>query len=289
MAVGTHALTSLANLKAVVGIGDSGHDGLLENCIDRATAAIESHTDRKLKSRLHSEFQMPEGERVVKTDQFPIVSIDTVAYGRQDTFTVTSDTASTDVLATVGFDGSELRLRKTTSGGTSTTATVSATTYPTTSQMVSQINSSVSGWSATLVENALSSSLYQFGGRGVKDAPCHVRYPRDNVSEYEVDFAQGIVHITTDRFPGIRSDDARANAFPSGFFPVFVQYTAGYETVPDDLEQACLEIARDIFNDVKMDTNLASEALGDYNFSRISVADKVERYASLLTAYRKIR
>ena len=289
MAVGTHALTTLANLKALVGIGDSGHDSLLEACIDRATAAIESHCDRLLKSRLHTEFQMPRGERNVQTDQYPVSSIDSVAFGRQDTFTVTSDTASSDVLATVGFDGSELRLRKVTSAGTSTTETVSAATFPTTSQMVSQINSAVSGWTASLVENALSASIYRFGGRGVKDAPCHVRYPRDNVAEYQVDFNMGIIHITTDRFPGIRSDDARANAFPAGFFPVFVQYTAGYATIPADLEQACLEIARDLFNDAKMDTNNQSESLGDYNFTRISIADKIERYASLLTSYRKVR
>lgn len=288
MAVGTYALTSLANLKAWLSITGSDADTLLESSIDRATSIIESYCDRKLKARTHYEWAMPRGERTFTVDHPPVQTIDTVSYGRQTSMTISGDTAATDVLTTVGFDGDELRLRRVQSDGTASTNTLSVATYPTTSQLVTQVNL-ISGFSATLTENAYARSLYRFGGRGLQDAPCDLEFPRDNVSEYEVEHAIGLVHITTDRFPGIRSDDAAANRFPAGFFPVFIQYEGGYETIPDDLEQACIEIASDLYRDRLNDRLVASEALGDYNYSRANPADLLARRANLLDAYREIR
>ncbi len=289
MAVGTYALTSLANLKAWIGITADTHNAVLESSIDRSTSIIESYCDRLLKTRTHYEWVMPRGSQSFVVDNPPVTSIETVAFGRQDSFTVTSDTASTDVLATVNFDGERLRLYKVNASGSKTHDTLTASSYPTTSQLVTQINSGVSGWSATLVENAYTKSLYRFGGRGVKDAPCHVRFPRDNVSEYEVEFDRGQVHLTVDRFPGIRSDDASPNRFPRGFFPVFVEYTSGYETVPPDLEQVAVEIAAELYRERLSDRTMASESLGDYNYSRANVADLVASRAAKLDAYRRIR
>ena len=289
MAVGTYALTSLSNLKSWIGINATTYDAILEDAIDRSPAIIEAFCDRKLKSRTHYEWIQPNGERILQVDNPPLVSIDTISYGRQVSFTVTSDTASTDVLATVGFDGTSLRLRKVNAAGSASTDTLSVETYPTTSQLVTQINSSVSGWSATLTENAYARSLHRFGGRGVKDAPCDVHFPRDNVSEYEIETAMGLVNITADRFPGIRSDGAGINRFPRGFFPVFVQYEGGYATIPSDLEQVAIEIAADLYRDRLADRTLASENLGDYSYTRSNVADMIQSRSHRLDAYREIR
>jgi len=289
MAVDTYALTTLSNLKNWIGITAVDDDVLLEDAIDRATAIIESHCDRKFKSRTFYEWCMPSGERTFTVENYPIQSIDTVAYGSAISFTVTSDTASTDVLATVENNGTNLRLRKIASDGTSTTDTIALASYLTTSALVSYINGSVSGWSATLTENAYSLSLYRFGGRGVIDAPCNFEYPRDNVSEYRVDYSTGQIHIIADRFPGIRSDDASANRFPSGFYPVFVQYAAGYSTVPADLEQICIEIAADLYRERKQDKTITSESLGDYNYTQAGVAELLTGRIEKLSQYREIR
>jgi hypothetical protein len=289
MAVDTYALVTLAQLKNWLGITSTDDDVLLEDAIDRATSIIETHCDRKLKSRVFYEFVMPQGERTVTVDNYPIVSIDTIAYGSAISMTIESDSASTDVLATVENNGTNIRLRKVASDGTSTTTTIALADYLTTSAIVSYINASVSGWSATLTENAYSFSLYRFGGRGVIDAPCNFEYPRDNVSEYRVDYATGLIHLIADRFPGLRSDDASANRFPSGFYPVFVQYTAGFETVPADLQQTCIEIAADLYRERKQDKTITSESLGDYSYTQAGVAELLEGRIGKLTGYREIR
>ena len=289
MAVDTYALVTLAQLKNWLGITSTDDDVILEDAIDRATSIIETHCDRKLKSRVFYEFVMPQGERTVTVDNYPIISIDTIAYGSAISMTIESDSASTDVLATVENNGTNIRLRKVASDGTSTTATLALADYLTTSAIVNYINASVSGWSATLTENAYSFSLYRFGGRGVIDAPCNFEYPRDNVSEYRVDYSTGLIHLIADRFPGIRSDDASANRFPSGFYPVFVQYTAGFETVPADLQQVCIEVAADLYRERKQDKTITSESLGDYSYTQAGVAELLEGRMGKLAGYREIR
>ena len=289
MAVDTYALVTLAQLKNWLGITSTDDDVILEDAIDRATSIIETHCDRKLKSRVFYEFVMPQGERTVTVDNYPIVSIDTIAYGSAISMTIESDSASTDVLATVENNGTNIRLRKVASDGTSTTATLALADYLTTSAIVNYINASVSGWSATLTENAYSFSLYRFGGRGVIDAPCNFEFPRDNVSEYRVDYSTGLIHLIADRFPGIRSDDASANRFPSGFYPVFVQYTAGFETVPADLQQVCIEVAADLYRERKQDKTITSESLGDYSYTQAGVAELLEGRMGKLAGYREIR
>jgi hypothetical protein len=118
MAVGTYALTTLSNLKNWIGITSVDDDVLLEDAIDRATAIIESHCDRKLKARTFSEWCMPSGERTFTVDNYPIVSIDTISYGSAISMTISSDTASTDVIATVENNGTKIRLRKVVYAGT---------------------------------------------------------------------------------------------------------------------------------------------------------------------------
>lgn len=289
MAVGTYALTSLENLKNYLDITGTSDDVILEGCIDRATGIIESHCDRKLKSRTYYEFLMPEGDRTVRTEEHPIISVDAISYGSKTTFSIESDTGTTDVVATVAFDGTDLRLHKVASNGTTTTSTLSAATYPTTSALVSQINSAVSGWTATLTVNAYTRSLYHFGGHGVTDANCEVHYASDNVSDYRIDYGSGRIHIIADRFPAIRSDDAHANRFPSGFYPVFIQYTAGYATVPNDLEQVCLEIAGDLFRERLQDRTLQQESLGDYSYTQAAIADLLAERVAKLDHYKEIR
>ena len=289
MAVDTYALTTLSSLKNWLGITSVDDDVLLEDAIDRATAIIETHCDRKFKSRTFNEWCMPQGERTFTVDNYPIISIDQIAYGSAISMTISSDTASTDVIATVENNGTNIRLRKVTYAGAIELTTLAVADYVSTRQLVNYINLSVSGWTATLTENALTASLYRFGGRGVIDAPCNFEYPRDNVSEYRVDYATGQVHLIADRFPGIRSDDASANRFPSGFYPVFVQYTAGFETVPADLQQTCIEIAADLYRERKQDKTITSESLGDYSYTQAGVAELLEGRIGKLTGYREIR
>jgi hypothetical protein len=46
-----------------------------------------------------------------------------------------------------------------------------------------------------------------------------------------------------------------------------VAYNGGYDTVPYDIEQVCLEAAAQMYRDRKRDRGVQSESLGDYSYS----------------------
>jgi len=285
MAVGTYALTTLSNLKNWIGITSVDDDVLLEASIDRATSIIETFCDRKLKSRTFYEWCEPGGQKTMTVKNRPITAVNTVSFGSKHAMTVSSDTSSTDVLATISNDGDELRLRKVASDGTTTTATLAFSTYATTSALVSQINSSVSGWSASLAENAYSRAMYRFAGRGVIDVTGTIDVAYDNVSNYRVDFESGEINIGHDAFP----TQFISNRFPRGFHPVFVEYVAGYTTIPADLEQVAIEVAADLYRERKQDRTITTESLGDYSYTQAGVAELLEGRMGQLDGYREIR
>lgn len=289
MAIDTHALTTLANLKSYLGVTTSTDDTIMEDSINRATVMIESLCDRKLKARQFFEFCDASGERTFTVDNFPIIDVNSISYGSQLSFTVSSSTASTDVLASVSNDGEAIRLRKVDANGAETTSTVTFETFPTSSQVVTQINDNVSGWTASLQRNAYGRSLYRFGGRGVIDSPAQFDYPRDSAADYRVDYATGLIHLLDDSFPPVPGSGDRANRFPPGFLPVFVEYRAGYETVPRDLEQIAIELASELFNERLDDKSMQSEALGGYNYTKADGEKRLMERLRSLDMYREIR
>lgn len=289
MAIDSTALTTLANLKSYLGVTTSTDDTIMEDSINRATVMIESLCDRKFKARQFYEFASASGERTFTVDNFPIIDINSISYGSQLSFTVSSSTASTDVLASVGNDGSSIRLRKVDSAGNATTATVSFDSYQTASKIVTQINDNVSGWTASLQKDAYARSLYRFAGRGVLDSPAQFDYPRDSAADYRVDFATGLIHLLDDSFPPVPGGGGKANRFPPGFFPVFVEYQAGYETIPRDLEHIAIELSAELFNERLDDKSMQSEALGGYNYTKADGEKKLMERLRSLDMYREIR
>jgi hypothetical protein len=53
---------------------------------------------------------------------------------------------------------------------------------------------------------------------------------------------------------------------------VFVDYTAGFATIPDALEWVCLTITKMLYDKIKKDLNLQSETLGDYSYTAAAAA-----------------
>ena len=75
---------------------------------------------------------------------------------------------------------------------------------------------------------------------------------------------------------------------PSAVKSVLVEYTAGYATVPDDLQQACIDVSKMLFLDRRRDTGMQSENLGDYSYSRASRSEIDALMASMLMDWREL-
>ena len=295
MAVGTYALTTLAGLKAHLGITVSTYDTILEQYIDHATAKIERWIGRQIKVRNYSEWYGGNDVRSVRVKQYPINNVVGVYTGLAAALTIAS-TVSSDVRLTISINTDPLGtvangvlapcavLTRTTSAGTTTTDTLLFSTYPTTTSLVAAINA-ITGYSASVSTAMRCAQLHPRAGGDVKMATV-VLTGVDVSSEFVYDSYLGIVTIRQDAFPTMASHNAR---YPSALQSTLIEYSAGYTTVPDDIHQACLVIAGTMYLSRKSDTSLQSESLGDYSYSMASADSSRAMMEDMLGSWKEIR
>jgi hypothetical protein len=295
MAVGTYALTTLAQLKAHLGITVNTYDTLLEQYIDHATAKIERWIGRQIKLRNYSEWYGGNDVRSVRVKQYPINNVVGVYTGLAAALTIASTTAS-DVRLTISINTDPLGtvangalvpcavLTRTTSGGTTTTDTLLFSTYLTTTSLAAAINA-ITGYSATVTTAMRCAQLHPRAGGDIRMAT--VMLTGVNVSsEFVYDSYLGIVTIRQDAFPTMGQHNAR---FPSALQSTLIEYSAGYTTTPDDIHQACLVIAGTMYLSRKADTSLQSESLGDYSYSMASADSSRAMMEDMLGSWKEIR
>jgi len=295
MAVGTYALTTLAGLKAHLGITVSTYDTILEQYIDHATAKIERWIGRQIKVRNYSEWYGGNDVRSVRVKQYPINNVVGVYTGLTAALTIAS-TVSSDIRLTVSINTDPLgtvasgalvpgvTLTRTTTAGTTTTNTLLFSTYPDTTSLAAAINA-ITGYSATVTTAMRCAQLHPRAGGDIKMAT--VVLTGVNVSsEFVYDSYLGIVTIRQDAFPTMGQHNAR---FPSALQSTLIEYSAGYTTVPDDIHQACLVIAGTMYLSRKSDTSLQSESLGDYSYSMASADSSRAMMEDMLGSWKEIR
>ena len=295
MAVGQYALTTLAGLKAHLGITVSTYDTILEQYIDHATAKIERWIGRQIKVRNYFEWYGGNDVRSVRVKQYPINNVVGVYTGLAAAMTIAS-TVSSDVRLTVSINTDPLGtvangvlapcavLTRTTTAGTTTTDTLLFSTYPDTTSLVAAINA-ITGYSATVTTAMRCAQLHPRAGGDIKMATV-VLTGVDVSSEFVYDSYLGIVTIRQDAFPTMRSYSAR---YPSALQSTLIEYSAGYTTVPDDIHQACLVIAGTMYLSRKSDTSLQSESLGDYSYSMASADSSRAMMEDMLGSWKEIR
>ena len=294
MAVGQYALTTLAGLKAHLGITVSTYDTILEQYIDHATAKIERWIGRQIKVRNYFEWYGGNDVRSVRVKQYPINNVVGVYTGLAAALTIAS-TVSSDIRLTVSINTDPLgtvsngtlapgvTLTRTTSAGTTSTNTLTFATYPDTVSLVAAI-SAITGYSATVTTAMRCAQLHPRAGGDIKMAT--VMLTGVNVSsEFVYDSYLGIVTIRQDAFP-MASHNAR---YPSALQSTLIEYSAGYTTVPDDIHQACLVIAGTMYLSRKSDTSLQSESLGDYSYSMASADSSRAMMEDMLGSWKEIR
>ena len=295
MAVGPYALSTLAGLKAHLGITVSTYDTILEQYIDHASAKIERWIGRQIKLRNYSEWYGGNDVRSVKVKQYPINNVVGVYTGLAAAITISS-TVSSDIRLTISINTDPLGtvangvlapcavLTRTTTAGTTTTSTLLFSTYPDTTSLVAAINA-ITGYSASVSTAMRCAQLHPRAGGDIKMATVMLTGV-DVSSEFVYDSYLGIVTIRQDAFPTMRSYSAR---YPSALQSTLIEYSAGYTTVPDDIHQACLVIAGTMYLSRKSDTSLQSESLGDYSYSMASADSSRAMMEDMLGSWKEIR
>lgn len=271
MAVDTYALTSLANLKSYLGITSSSDDTILEKSIDRASDIAERYMGRKILSRAYVEWRDTYGQERIRLYQYPASIIRFVGIGYNAAITVGA-TNPLDPAVSVTVSDSAVILYRQVAAGTETTTTLTFATYPTTALMATAINATT-GFSGSVVLDLPSRYIRRMSGRTLRNATVNLEAPDQAMEDYLADLDSGVVYGR--QLTGYRS--------------VLIDYTAGYATTPDDIEQAVLMIAASLFQGRKRDPNIASESLGGYSYSLRAPGQSQEEARSLLDAFKTLR
>lgn len=276
MAVDTYALTSLANVKTYLGITASTDDTLLEDLIDAMSMKIEAYLGFNVLSREYREWRDGRDMESIVLRHFPVTAVKRVGYGSQSAFSIHA-TTSDDIRATVEVQDDRFIFSRFDSAGTETATSRVFSSSVTTSAMVTYINT-ITGWSATLVENMLCLDLHRMAGIDALDQTAYATFPSYSARDIHVDEARGILGIRdTDPF---WTNEWYNAGFPPGRQNVLVQYTAGYGTIPYYIEQVCIKLVQMAYGSRgQRDTTVQSESEGDYSYtlaSRIELDDEMK-------------
>lgn len=260
-------LASLSRVKEFLGITGSADDAKLNTIITAVSRGIEKWCDRVFASASYTHYFDGRNDFYVSylpLKQYPVTAISRVATQPLIALEVSNTATSTNQRATVSLSSTAMSLSRTASGSTSTSSLALAT-YTTIASLATAINALGNGWTATVAGSTTGDyglwpsadlKTIQGAANARDDSAKFYLYVRE-LDGYFVDEESGTL----------------SGCFPTGRQSIEVKYTAGYTTIPDDLQQGAVMAIQAIYAASKLDPNLKSEKIGDYAYTLKNVSD----------------
>lgn len=250
----TGALTTLANYKTYAGITSSDYDTLISSLIVRATSAMESYCDRIFNSTSYRELYDGDGTATLYLKQYPVSAIKMLTSDPTDIIKVTNTNASA-YNAYISIDVTYLTLVYQTKTGASSSSIALADKDLT--DLIAAIIAADDGWSAevTIATYAdwAAAELLPCAGLQCKDTYAYLRAPLEPETDFDFDENTGMIRLPI--------------GFSEGKRNIVVSYTAGYSTIPADLEQICIDLVTVYYKGRTADPTLRAESLGDHSIA----------------------
>lgn len=235
--------------------------------IKAATAAIQKYCRRSFILQSYDEVQATGELGWAFLNHYPIVSVQRIFTSQAALLKVQNSAATS---ANVSTTPTALRLTDVTNGVV-TTASLSFNQYATLGSLATAI-AALPGWSASVQTG------YQFFRSGdlvqglFRSATSQASLPLwidDDAGDARLDYEAGYVCCRTDEFR--------------------IQYTAGFEVIPEDLQQVCANLVANLFDSSQ--GTMQSETLGDYSYTvSLSSIDTLPlRDRQILSMYRDRR
>ncbi|MBL7084334.1 MAG: hypothetical protein ISS41_11995 [Candidatus Aminicenantes bacterium] len=242
-------------------------DYLLTELINRASDLINRYCNRILKTTTYSrEIYYGSGYDKLLLDQYPVTRVTRLSVERANSFSIKN--TSTDAnFCTVEVTATTIRLIV--DGGVNAydtnTAPLLLATYATIDLLIAAIHALGKGWVCTTLATDTGSRdaselLIRPSMAVTATAQAYCETVDDDITDYK------LLKPTEARNEGIIEKDG---AFTSGY-EYFLDYTAGYITIPYSLEQACIYLVKYKYDQSKRDSGLKSEKFGegaDYSYT----------------------
>lgn len=245
-------LATLADTKTHLGVTGTGDNTLITSILERVTAQIQQDLGRDIIYTTYTrERYNGNGLARLRLKQWPIVQINDIRVGVSSALTVTNVSATSGAKhAFVRVDSTKIYLELV-GGDNAGTDPLTLADYATVALLVAAIDALGKGWDATGTDTYPASDILPTDGKlFALDKSVTIRRGSTPLSAYTVDDADaGIVYS-----PG---------GFPAGVRNLVVSYVAGYSTIPNDLENACILWTAATFNRAKQGgEGFRSETIG---------------------------
>lgn len=209
---------------------------------------------------------------------FPILSVERLSTATYPALRVTNTDTTTNQRATISTTSTAVVLKRIASAVT-TTNTLTFASYTTVGAMDTAINAVGNGWTSVVVENYISSN-----GRSL--------WPSTDLY-----YPQGVLNALNNQVSLLVFDEDSVEleingkigelkgSFPVGYQNIRVQYTAGYSTVPEDVQEAAAATVANWYQDPTFSGDMISERLGDYSYTRAAIEKSIPDRARTILAY----
>src|SRR5262245_12961883 len=303
----TKDLITLSRAKQnIQAITDSSQDSLLTTLITAVSDAVEKYCNRRFVSTARDELYNGTGDRRLILREYPIQSVQSVRYRPVTVLKIINNNQNQNQQARVQVTSTGLTLTRVASGASSSDTSVTWATYATLQAVANAVSALGNGWSAQVVGDSAgdyglwpSADLYvppSFGDGTASQGALTARgqlaelnlhtYWRDG---YQCDPRGWLLRAIPYTDPELLHPEDLI--WPVGVNNFRVQYTAGYTTIPEALQEAAAEWVAHLWYQTQRDPALRRVAAsGAFTQSYESLPRPVfppQRVAILLAPYRR--
>jgi len=207
--------------------------------------------------------------------QFPVLQITRVAGNPQAALQVMNLDSATNQRATVETTTTGLTLFRIASG-VPTSVSLSFADYPTVGQMASAITALGGGWSATTQSQTITGDFSKWPSADFKPLQgAATTFLGGGYLEIYTEELQPFMSWPTDgyeelgpswRASGWRLDDQTGELygrFPRGQLNIRIDYSAGFATVPQPIQEAAVQLVQDLYQASLVNNTVKKTTLGD--------------------------
>jgi len=287
-------LTNRSKLKRFIGLSESvtQYDSLLDALISAGTARIEHLTGRNFGASDYRQWHSVSADMLVLRHR-PVIRVTRIATGKANALQLKYGggdiRAQVAVYADANQNTTGVRLHTLDASGTATNSERTFTDYPTLSTLASELNS-IADWTVTQAgDDAPAADLHPTTGLNALNNTVNLTRPDQDTCTWQVDYLTGMIDLDNLENSTI-SMQSRATDRPQRVFGnVLVEYRAGFDTIPADIEQLAHEFIKTMFDQASQNMNLKSESLGDYSYTLAKAIELTGRQLSMLQPYTEIR
>jgi hypothetical protein len=256
--------------------GVSGQDSLVSTLITAVSDAIEKYCRRYFLSRAFDELYDGNGDRRLLLRQYPVQSVQSVRYRPVTVLKVQNTNTALNQRATVQVTSTGLSLTRVASGVSATDASVTWAGNATLQGVANAVNALGNGWSAQVVGDTggdyglwPSADLYvppsygdgtqSQGALTARGQFAELKLHTYELAGYQWDPRGWLLRAIPYTDPELLHPEDLI--WPVGINNFRIQYTAGYTTVPEAVQEACARWVAHAYYLTQRDPGLEAQAV----------------------------